>query len=117
MEASGKEKQISRVACLLDELNGKEFSGNSWDGYHPEIYSKGVDGDSLVIDLCRRLQSVDVTKYSLEMQIWWRDHQKSDRERLEKEVAEQATKTAKEQALSKLTDYERELLRLYWGSR
>jgi hypothetical protein len=112
MEASGKEKQISRVACLLDELNGKEFSGSSWDGYHPAVYSRSVDGDSLVVDLCRRLQSVDVTKYSLEMQIWWRDHQKADRERLEKEVAEQATEADKERALSKLTDYERKLLRL-----
>lgn len=112
MEANGKEKQLSQVACLLDELNGKEFSKSDWNGYHPSVYSRSVDGDALVAELCRRLQFVDVTSYSLEMQIWWRDHQRADKERLERGVAEQATDAEKERALSKLTDYERDLLGL-----
>jgi hypothetical protein len=28
--------------------------------------------------LCARLRQVDVTQYSLEMQLWWRDHQQVD---------------------------------------
>lgn len=38
-----------------------------------------------VSNLCHRLSSTDVTKYSLEMQIWWRNHQQADIIRIEKE--------------------------------
>jgi hypothetical protein len=62
--------------------------------------------------LCKFCQNNDATKYSLELQIWWRDHQKADKERLEREIQEKKDGQEREAALAKLTDYERELLGL-----
>jgi len=110
MNPSTMEKNISRVACLLDELNGMKYSRQHWEGYHPLVYGKPFDADTMVSRLCERLQSVDVTKYSLEMQIWWRDHQAADKKRVEREMQERKTADERETALSKLTPYERKLL-------
>lgn len=104
MNATGKEVALSQVACLLDELNGKaEIDQAHWSGYHPRVYSKSIDGDALVAELCSKLQTEDVSKRSLEMQIWWRDHQKADKERLEREMQQQKTEAEKAAALEKLT--------------
>lgn len=114
MAASGYEQKISRVACLLDELAGRQWKREWWDGYHPNIYCK-VDrgiGDQLVRELCFALQSRDVTQYSLEMQIWWRDHQAADKARCEQELAQAKTGSEREAALAKLTPRERLLLGL-----
>jgi hypothetical protein len=110
MEATGKEVELSKVACLLDELDGKPLEPSHWRGYHPAVYSREVDADAIVSELCRRLQTVEVTKQSLEMQMWWRDHQAADKARLEHEMARNKTGSEREAALSKLTEYERELL-------
>jgi hypothetical protein len=111
MEATDSEVGLSRVACLLDELDGKPGIDKSrWNGYHPRVYNHGVDADALVNELCSKLQTLDVSKCSLEMQIWWRDHQKSDKERIEAEIKAKKTEEEKQAALAKLTPYERELL-------
>lgn len=111
MKATGTEVGLSQVACLLDELDGSpEIDRNHWRGYHPKIYGKHLDGDALVAELCARLQKDDVTKRSLEMQVWWRDHQKADKERLEREMMEQKIEAEKAEALEKLTPHERKLL-------
>ena len=111
MEATSKEVALSQVACLLDELNGKaEITGTHWKGYHPAVYDRHVDGDALVQELCAKLQSIDVSKQSLEMQVWWRDHQKADKDRLAQELARLETEAAKQAALAKLTDHERRIL-------
>ena len=112
LRASHWEVELSRVMCLLDELDGLPFSASHWDGYHPKVYnkSKTVNADALVSKLCKRLQKVDVTKQSLEMQIWWRDHQAADKARLEQELADKKTASDRKTALSKLTKYERKIL-------
>jgi hypothetical protein len=112
MNATGYEIAISQVACLLDELNGKKFGVSAWRGYHPKVYGKSVNGDKLVSELCDKLQNTDVSKCSLEMQIWWRDHQRADKERLERELKAIKEKEEKAVALSKLTDYEKKILGL-----
>lgn len=112
MEASGKEVELSRVACLLGELDGKPIDKSHWRGYHPAVYNKQVNGDALVSELCERLQSVDVQKHSLEMQIWWRDHQASDKARIEHELACKRNAEDREAAMAKLTPRERNLLGL-----
>ena len=43
MEATSKEKELSKIACLLDELDGKPFNKNHWEGYHPKVYSQTYD--------------------------------------------------------------------------
>lgn len=111
LESSGKEIELSRVACLLDELNGKDkIDPSHWSGYHPLVYNKIVDRNALVSELCSRLQDVDISQCSLEMQIWWRDHQEADRKRLETELEEAKEKSERDAALAKLTPYERKLL-------
>lgn len=115
--ANGLEKEISRVQCLLDELDtGVEVDSSSgaWDGYHTKVYNK-IDkslGDKLTEELCTRLQSVDVTKYSFEMQAWWRDHLRADKLRIQKELNHQKDEEAKKAAIAKLTKHERKLLNL-----
>jgi hypothetical protein len=66
--------------------------------------------DKETAELCGKLQKTDVTKYSLEMQIWWRDHQEEDRKRIQKEIKKNKKAKEKKAALAKLTPYERKLL-------
>lgn len=112
MNPTSKEREVSRVACLLDELMGLPFNQRNWEGYHPEVYGRAgvLNADAMVAKLCSLLQGKDVTKYSLEMQIWWRDHQQADKNRLECELAEEKTQRDREAVLAKLTPYERKLL-------
>ena len=115
MEATGREVKLSRVACLLDELDGKPINKSYWYGYHPAVYNRHestFNADEMVAELCSRLQKVDPTQYSLELQIWWRDHQKADKTRLEYEMARQKDEQDRKTALEKLTPYERNLLGL-----
>ena len=110
LDANGLEIRLSQVACLLDELDGKKIHQDHWAGYHPRVYSQRVDGDKMVAKLCKRLQSVDVKNYSLEMQIWWRDHQAADKARAEAALAAATDAKAKKAAIAKLTPHERKLL-------
>jgi hypothetical protein len=114
MAADGKEIAISQVACLLDELDGEPINSMHWSGYHPRVYNRYSESlaDALVAELCGKLQKLDVAQYSLEMQIWWRDHQKADKERLEREIQEQKEGKDRDTALAKLSPYERKLLGL-----
>lgn len=112
MAANQKEIKLSQVACLLDELDGKPIDKSHWSGYHPAIYNRRVDADKLVAELCERLQSVDVKTYSLEMQMWWRDHQAADKARVEHELSRIKIAEEQEAAIAKLTPYERKLLGL-----
>ena len=85
-----------------------------WDGYHPRVYNRRdfINGDAMVAELCQKLQNLDISRQSLEMQTWWRDHQEADKRRLKRELEEQRTRLAKRNALAKLTPYERSLLGL-----
>lgn len=113
MNPTTKERDLSRVQCLLDELNGIKFTRGSWDGYHPKVYCKSVNADNLVADLCSRLHKCpDVTKYSLEMQMWWRDHQEADFKRKQAEAKKQQAQKIKQKALAKLSPSERKALGL-----
>lgn len=115
MNASGYEIALSQVACLLDEVEGKPIDKSHWSGYHPRVYSRGLskaDGDAMVARLCTFLRDADVTRYSLEMQIWWRDHLKADQARIERELRKSEKEAERKQALSKLTPAERKLLGL-----
>ena len=94
--------ELSSLTWFVDELDGKKVDLNK---RHKDVEG-GVPtkewADQLTATLCEKCQLEDVSKYSLELQIWWRDHQIADKERFEKE--------ARENALSKLTPYERKLL-------
>lgn len=85
MEPNQFECEGSKLYALLDELDGKGPPNPKkfGDGMDNRVYNMGLRRaqlDVLVDRLCSRLRKEpDVTKYSLEMQIWWRDHQKEDK--------------------------------------
>jgi phage-related minor tail protein len=113
MEPTNYEKNISMVAYLLDEINGVAVKTRDYaSGMHPLVYGKATKelGDSLTDKLCTILRQTDVSKYSLEMQIWWRDHQIADKKRIESDLKNKQKAEDREKALSKLSPYERKLL-------
>lgn len=114
MTATTYERDLSRVACLLDELDGKPLNRSHWAGYHPTVYGRATKsiGDQMVSTLCAALQTRDVTRCSLEMQLWWRDHQEADKARVEREIAQTKTEADRTAALEKLTPHERKILGL-----
>jgi hypothetical protein len=65
---------------FLGETLGEKFVGHPWN-YRGEI-------DAMTDRLCAWCKENDVTKCSLELQIWWRDHQAWDKRREEQERAD-----------------------------
>lgn len=117
MSAHPYEVVASRLVCLLEEVTeGKPIEPNHWRGYHPKVYNQRIskqESDALAQTLCDTLsQKESVSDYSLELQVWWRDHQQHDKERLEREQSLIKTAEEKRKAISKLTPYERKLLGL-----
>jgi len=115
MNPNETEINLSVVYGLLDELESGVLPKDFGNGYDKRVYNKSLPKEHLdqkTEELCSKLQKVDVTKYSLEMQLWWRDHQKADKERIEKELEKQTLEHDKKALISKLSDYERILLGL-----
>lgn len=112
LSATDAEIEASKVLALLEELNTGELPDYYGDGYYSEVYNKNSVKilEENVPKLCRILQKSNVEAYSLEMQMWWRDHQKADKERVESELKNIKEEKDREAALSKLTDYEKRLL-------
>lgn len=118
MSASSKEKEASRMLCLLEEMRtGVPVNPHSheWGGYHGGAYNRNLtdsDMNTLAKELCALCRSDGVEGRSLELQIWWRDHQKMDAQREEAEQRDAARTRLKEQVLAKLTPEEREVFGL-----
>jgi len=117
MISSQIERELSKVYQLLDELDGVPLNIKRYgDGYDSRAYNRASRGvlDKKTRELCERLQSgdIDVTRYSLELQMWWRDHQIADAEKAEEKKRKVTEERKKKLALAKLTKAERELLEL-----
>lgn len=111
------ELEISRVLAFIDEVViRKTLNKNHYDGYHPVVYGKGLPkpiADHYTSLLCGYLQKEkDLSRFSLELQVWWRDHQEADKKRVQEEIKKKKTDAEKETALAKLTSYEKKLLGL-----
>jgi hypothetical protein len=92
MNPNHLEKNISRLHCLLQELEtGKHVdpASSAWTGYHPAVYNQHptqADADKLTALLCSKLKThLAISKCSLELQIWWRNHLAADQAREAKE--------------------------------
>jgi hypothetical protein len=68
--------------------------------------------DELTKKLCEHFREYGATNYSLEVQIWWRDHQIEDVERERREIAQAADAELRRRGLDKLTDEEAKALGL-----
>lgn len=105
MEPTKREEESVAVLGFLEEVGLREFGVVRWvdnpvpdngvDYYRPKIKEvdeigaygnlKTLDADTA--ELCEYCKNNDISKHSLELQIWWRDHQIADmkREKREKE--------------------------------
>jgi len=103
------EVNTAKVCALLEEVKTGNLPNWYGNGSHSSAYNCSSDHrlDNITAQLCSKLQNVNVTKFSLELQIWWRDHQEADTRRLKREIQECKDRDA---AISKLTPYERNLL-------
>ncbi|MEK6828985.1 MAG: hypothetical protein AABY15_02580 [Nanoarchaeota archaeon] len=115
LEANEAEIENSKVLALFEEVKtGKlpEYFGN---GHTEKVYNKTTQKvlDKNTEKLCTSLQGMSSSKLkksSLELQMWWRDHQKLDKKRLSEELKAKKDEKAKKKAIEKLTPYERKLL-------
>lgn len=113
LEATPLEKETSIVTALLEELKTGMLPSYYGDGYNANFYGCSTKTmlDEKTADLCARLKkSARIAKMSLEMQIWWRNHQEHDRRRKRQALLDIEDKTARKAALNKLTPRERKLL-------
>lgn len=83
MIANEWEVNASRVACLIDEAKtGVPVNSRSraWEGYHKAAYGNGTRKqlDELTAELCSLMAHIDPSKCSLELQVWWKQHQRGD---------------------------------------
>jgi hypothetical protein len=119
LRSTGLEVECSRILLLLDELDGKgppNPKSGGWDGYDKRAYSQRLDrvfADELTAELCGRISKVkDLSKYSLELQVWARDHKIADAKRKKREAEEKQKAADRKKALAKLTKAERKVLGL-----
>jgi hypothetical protein len=102
LEPDSHERESVRVLGFLYEVGLRD----SAPGYYGSTNTIHQD----IAELCNWCKNNDVSKQSLELQIWWRDHQQADRKREEKEEQSRLKNEMKKQALSKLTDEDRKVL-------
>ena len=109
------ETALSKVLSLLDEVRLGGINLNHFSGYHPHAYNCGANRktlDDATATLCTIMQSREATDYSLELQLWWRDHQKADADKAQAALDSAKTDRERKAALNKLTPHERSLLGL-----
>lgn len=104
MDPIDSEKNSVKVLGFLKEL-GEDV------GKFNKIYGRTETLTADVKRLCFLCQNTpNIENYSLELQIWWREHKKADEERIKREIANTKIKRDREKALSKLSEYEKSLL-------
>lgn len=100
-------------SCETESLRVIKFLKEVGEPY-PEKYDRAYGNvDTIHEDtarLCAWCKTHDVSKKSLELQIWWRDHQAADARREAYEAEEAERSRLRNKALSKLTDAEKKAL-------
>lgn len=104
MGPTQRERESLKVLSFLKEL-GEEVGKYSSCGR-----AETMNQDTA--KLCELCQNTDISKQSLELQMWWRDHQKADEARIEEAMKAYYEARDKATAIAKLTLYERGLLGL-----
>ena len=106
---SHTENEEKRLNELLDEIGDPRPRGG---GGNICGAMRRITLDEATQALCAWCQANDVTQKSLELQIWWRDHQAWDKRRIAEEQAEAERAKTRAEAIAKLTDAERRALGL-----
>lgn len=100
-----EEEEIQRTSELIREIEGKKFNHSN-----PRFTYYG-DLQANVKKLCAWCKLHDVQDCSLELQIWWRDHQIEDARHENNRLAGLRRRRLRKSALSKLTKEELAALR------
>jgi hypothetical protein len=74
LEPNQYEKESRKLMMLLKEVGLHE--------HDIPFYGEASSIHEYTAMLCEFCQTHDVTDYSLELQIWWRDHEKADQARI-----------------------------------
>lgn len=115
------EREGVRAWLVYDEIKtNKRISPKEWASctdrraYGNWEFQK-KDLDNLTANICKDLSQwskFSLQAATLELQMWWRDHQKADRAREQREKKQAKDKQLKEEAIAKLTPEERRVLGL-----
>ncbi len=126
MEATSIERKMSEIYYFLTELKtGKQ---QKIDSYHPDVYCQNLTKkicDAKTKLLCGLLQQIsNIPELSLELQMWWRDHQEIDRIKLLSQSEKEKVKLQKfkdwlkkENSLSSLAPVIITALKIGWDER
>ena len=109
MNPTHAEQQSAKVRELLREVAGKSFNHKSPKECYGNIATIDEDTERLCswcYDNANHLQGM-----SLELQIWWRDHQEEDARRERDVRIKTEQQRLRKQALAKLTAEERKALK------
>ena len=83
-----REKELAKIATLLDELDGITFDNYHYKGYHPLVFKKRISNKSataMVTELTNRLVARSkLNMYSLEMHDWWYQFMLNGRKKINK---------------------------------
>lgn len=116
-EPNEMERELAKVRAITEETKTK--TGKIPSYYHSPseagTYNNTTkeDLDKETASLCAIFSKMGprtLNKMSLESQMWWRDHQESDKRRLQEQMKNLKDQAAKEKALKKLTPREKKLL-------
>lgn len=105
---SDTELETKRLNDFLDEIGEPTPKTQSWFLGK----SRKLTTDQMTAKMCMWCSTHDVSQYSLELQIWWRDHQRWDAQRQAAEQAADERQRLAAGALKKLTPRERQALGL-----
>lgn len=121
MNPSKLELECGRLECLIEEAKSGmhvDTQSDLWQGYDPAYYGHNElqlksRADKLTQALCTSCRGgtpAGMTKCSLELQLWWRDHQRADAARISRETRKTEEDQLRRSALKKLTPQERDAL-------
>lgn len=105
MDPTSEEKNSLEVLTLLKECGIPTGKYSSSYG-RPETLDKDT---ASLCDWCKQ-HATSISRMSLELQIWWRDHQKADKKRKAREEAAYKRGMIRAKALLKLSPEEKEAL-------
>ena len=71
-----REKELAKIATLLDEVSSKKFNAHNFKGYHPQVYKQKIsdkEASKMVTKLTRALITKSPQKFSYKMHEWWHE--------------------------------------------
>jgi len=115
LEPTNQEVEASKVLALLEEVKTGVLPDYFGQGSYHVVYNGHAERilEISVPSLCKELSKKsesEIKSFSLELQLWWRDHLKADKERLEASLKEVKEKKERDVLIAKMTPHESKIL-------